>query len=299
MQATLGVVGFVAAGLGLGVALGEVNLAASPAAIASACWHFVMPRVTPGSIAVLALASLGLTVLARAARSAAIRGRAIRHSARRGRTRRARLAQTDVWITDEPHAAAYTAGLLRPRIYLTEGALAALEPEPLAAVIAHEAHHVARRDPLRLLIAHVMADALFFLPALGRLATRYAAQAELAADNAAVRAGNGPRPLAAALLAFDQHAPASAVGIAPERVDQLLGTPPRVALPTALLAGAALTIALILAITFQLSTTPLDHRETSLPTVIEQLCLAVRAMLPIIATALAISAIRQRLRRRS
>lgn len=172
----------------------------------------------------------------------------------------------------------------------------ALEPAPLAAVIAHEAHHVARRDPLRLLIAHIMADTLFFLPVLSRLAVRYAAQAELAADASAVSAANGARPLATALLAFDQHAPDTAVGIAPERVDNLLGTPARFALPTALLVAAVLTVALIFAITLQLNSAPVDQSEASLPTLVEQLCLMLRAMLPIVASALALSAIRQRLR---
>lgn len=111
LHATLSVLGLLAAILGLGVALGEINLAASPAQIASACWTFVMPDVTPGSIAVLALASLGLTVLARGARSAPTRAKAIRRSARRGRVRHARLADTDVWIIDRPYSAAYTAGL--------------------------------------------------------------------------------------------------------------------------------------------------------------------------------------------
>lgn len=299
LHATLGVLGLLATILSLGVALGEVDLAASPAAIASACWSFVMPQVTPGSIAVLALASLGLIVLGRGARSATTRATASRRSVQRDTARHARLAETDVWITDEPHTAAYTAGLFRPRIYLTAGAVAALEPAPLAAVIAHEAHHVARRDPLRLLVAHVLADALFFLPVLNRLAVRYAAQAELAADAAAVTASNGPRPLAAALVAFDKHTPTSAVGIAPERVDHLLGTPARYELPAALLGAAVLTMALIFAITLQLTTTPADHGETTLPTLVQQLCLLLRAMLPIIAAALAPSAIRRRLRTQS
>jgi Zn-dependent protease with chaperone function len=297
LHAALSVLGLLAAILGLGVALGEVNLAASPAAIAAACWSFVMPQVTPGSLAVLALASLGLIVVARGARSATTRATASRRSVQRATARHTRLADTDVWITDEPQTAAYTAGLLRPRIYLTASAVAALGPGPLAAVIAHEAHHVARRDPLRLLVAYVMADALCFLPVLNRLAMRYAAQAELAADAAAVAASGGPRPLAAALLAFENHTPTSAVGIAPERVDHLLGTPARYELPTALLGAAVLTITLIFAITFQLTATPADHVETTLPTLVEQICFLLRAMLPIIAAALALTAIRRLLTR--
>lgn len=125
----------------------------------------------------------------------------------------------------EPQA--FCAGYLRPRIYLSDGARERLSRAELGAVLAHERHHLRRRDPLRLLAARTLADALFFLPILRQLADRYAALAELAADEAAVRAARGPAPLASALLKFSEpgHSPAPIVAIAPERVDHLLGAP--------------------------------------------------------------------------
>jgi Zn-dependent protease with chaperone function len=295
----ISMLGLLAVVLGLGVALGDVNLTASPGAIASACLSFVMPRVTFWSVAVLAMASLGVVVLGLGARSA---GRQAVSSQRFVRSQIARgmlLANTEVLIVEDPQAAACTAGLLRPRIYLTSGAVAALEAGQLAAVVAHEAHHVARRDPLRLLLARVLADALFFMPVLPRLASQYAAQTELAADAAAVAACGGRRPLAAALLAFDQATPPSTVGIAPERVDHLLGTGSRFKLPLALLGAAIITAVALLAITLQLSTAPADQAETPLPTLVEQVCLILRALLPVLAGALAVSAITRRLRTQS
>lgn len=89
-----------------------------------------------------------------------------------------------------------------------------------------------------------LADGLFFLPVLRRLADRYADLAELDADQAAMhRTGAGP--LAAALLRLS---PASAVaGVAPEPVDGLLGHPPRDELPVASLTPGLLGLAAILA----------------------------------------------------
>ena len=54
---------------------------------------------------------------------------------------------------------AFCAGLLRPRVFVSEGALARLGARALTAVVAHEGHHAARRDPLRILIARAIGDA--------------------------------------------------------------------------------------------------------------------------------------------
>jgi Zn-dependent protease with chaperone function len=130
---------------------------------------------------------------------------------------------------------AFCAGLLRPDVYVSEGALERLGEAELAAVVAHEAHHAARRDPLRILVARAIGDAY----SLGALPRREQALAELAADAAVVRS-RGAAPLASALLAFD------AAAIAPERVDRLVGEPPRDEVPRALVAGAGAVIAALL-----------------------------------------------------
>ena len=139
------------------------------------------------------------------------------------------VAGRTVWVVpgDEPRS--FCAGLLRPRVYVSEGALAKLGPRALTAVVAHEGHHADRRDPLRILIARAIGDAY---------AVRRQALAELSADAAAVRRG-GIAPLAAAMLAFD--------GVAPERVDRLAGTPPCREVPRALVAGAALVVVMLVA----------------------------------------------------
>jgi Zn-dependent protease with chaperone function len=123
---------------------------------------------------------------------------------------------------------AFCTGLLRPRVYVSEGAVATLGPAQLAAVVAHEGHHADRRDPLRILIARAIGEA-YSLRALPR---REQALAELSADAAAVRSG-GTASLASALLAFPD-------GVAPERVDRLAGARPvgEVSTPMVVAAGA-------------------------------------------------------------
>lgn len=133
---------------------------------------------------------------------------------------------------------AFCSGLVRPRVYVSEGALAQLGAAQLAAVVAHEGHHADRRDPLRILVARAIGDA-YALPALAR---REQALAELAADAAAVRRG-GIASLASALLAFPG-------GVAPERVDRLAGARPVGEVSTAMVVAAGVVIAaLVLAIT--------------------------------------------------
>lgn len=150
---------------------------------------------------------------------------------------------------DEPRA--FCAGYLRAQIYLSRGARERLEPAELRAVVAHEAHHRRRRDPLRLLAAQALAEALFFIPILRRISERYAALGELAADEAAVKALGGRGPLASALLKFSESSaqPVAVVSLAPERVDHLMGDPEvaRWRLPHSPLARSALAIAALAA----------------------------------------------------
>lgn len=93
---------------------------------------------------------------------------------------------------------AFTAGWLRPQIYVATRLVDALSPAELSAVLAHEHAHVRRRDPARLSILRFVGCALFWLPALRRLAADAADDAEIAADDTAVR--GQPFVLASAIL---------------------------------------------------------------------------------------------------
>jgi hypothetical protein len=139
---------------------------------------------------------------------------------------------------------AFCAGLLRPAVYVSEGTLRAAGGAELHAILAHEEHHRARRDPLRLLLARVVSDAIGPLPPFAALADRQAAVADLAADAAAVDALGDPTALATALAHFD----ARGVGVAPERVDRLVRQTPAETVPPALLVAAAVALAGIAAL---------------------------------------------------
>lgn len=148
------------------------------------------------------------------------------------------IAGRTVRIVPGRRPRAFCTGLLRTRIYVSEGALAGLGHAELAAVVTHEGHHADRRDPLRTLIARAIGDAYY----LGALPRHEQALAELSADAEAVRRG-GAAPLASALLAFSDD-------IAPERVDRLAGAKP-VGVVTNLMvwSAAVVIVALVLTIT--------------------------------------------------
>ncbi|MFN2399809.1 MAG: M56 family metallopeptidase [Gemmatimonadaceae bacterium] len=97
---------------------------------------------------------------------------------------------------------AFTTGWLRPRIYVAAALTSHLNPAELAAVLAHEAEHVARRDPLRLSMLRFLACTFFWIPALRRLADDLADESEVMADDAA--AAGRPLVLASAILTLAQ-----------------------------------------------------------------------------------------------
>lgn len=174
---------------------------------------------------------------------------------------------------------AFCAGLMRPAIYISGAAVRELSGEELYAVACHEDYHRRRRDPLRIVITRVLADAFIFLPALRQLAERYRALAELAADEAAVHR-SGRRPLASALLRFgDSGNSGAVVGIAPERVDHLLGARPRWELPITLLVLSLLLPAAVLVFAANLlELSPTGGLEIAL--VIGQSCMFLMVAIP-------------------
>jgi hypothetical protein len=290
-------------GLGLASAYRSLHLGASAGGTLTLDGQRLRyPQLNPAGAVVLVLATIGLVVLVLAARSA------LRQLRIHRRLERSLVAwplgdqpseEPDVWIVPDPRPRAFCAGLWRPRIYVTSGALDVLEPDELRAVVAHEACHRARRDPLRFALAQVLGEAAFFLPALRRLGERYRALAELAADEAAVRACGGDRaPLARALLALAgplHGAPdgSAGLGIEPERVDGLMGRPlrlPRVApvvlvsLASALVMGAA-AVAVGRGAAIQAS--------LRLPLLSGQPCVLMLALLPVLLGAGALVAFRR------
>lgn len=100
---------------------------------------------------------------------------------------------------DEP--AAFTFGLLSPKIVLTTGLQSALTQAGLKAVLAHELHHLRRRDPLRSFTWELLRRTFFFLPMLREVATFAASRREISADALAEKKA-GRHALVSALLAI-------------------------------------------------------------------------------------------------
>lgn len=249
----VGALGLVGAASAAVVALTNITLAPhSSQALWAACRRLVMPQLDTLGIAVLALGLVAATAAALGLRSLARQ----LHAQHRYRNAiqvfdETRVGDVDVALIDDTEPQAFCAGLLRPRVFVSTGAVERLSRPELEAVIAHECHHQARRDPLRILLARALGDALFFVPAMRRLTRRYEQLAEVAADEAAISAATDRGTLASALLAFGERGtPSIVVGIAPERVDHLLGSTPRWRLPRALLAMSLAAASALLALAF-------------------------------------------------
>lgn len=142
--------------------------------------------------------------------------------------------------TDRP--AALCAGLLHPRVLLTQGAVKVLSPAALEAVVAHEFHHARRRDGLREGLAEVLAAALFLRPTASAACQTYRTLLEFGADQAAAPTREGRRGLAAAMVAFD----GSGHSVDPVRVDRLLEREFRLELPRRTLVTALGLLGLLL-----------------------------------------------------
>ncbi len=249
-------VAFAAAGgtatlLAVAAALSAVESSApSPGMLLEACQGVLPADLGWAAVVVLAVLAVGGIVICLLIRSLGRQLHATRrHLGRLAVTERRAIAGTRVLVFEGEEADAFCAGYRKPQIYISRAGLDRLDPGELEAVVAHERHHRDRRDPLRLLVIRSLADALFFMPALRWLGERYAALAELAADEAAARA-TGAATLASALLSFGGTGDSEVVvGIGPERVDHLLGERcPRWELRVSLVASATLTVAGVVAL---------------------------------------------------
>jgi Zn-dependent protease with chaperone function len=243
--------------------------------------QFAYPAANVAGIAVLVLALVGLcvTITALAAAVREIRD-ARRLTAQLGQLGLAGRLADGTLVIEDCAVHAFCAGLLRPRVYVTTEALQRLDEDALAAVLAHERHHVQRRDPLRMAAGRVLARALFFLPWLQALTDRHRSLAELSADESA--AARGRPALARAMLAFEEGR------IEPERVEQLLGEGdslgwrfPIALTAAALTATATLAGVAILAARFASGTATLAP-----PFLSRQPCVIVLAMIPAVAALL-------------
>lgn len=135
-------------------------------------------------------------------------------------------------------------------IVLTTGALEALEPQQLEAVLAHEREHLRARHHLVLMAAGAVATAFPHIRAFRTAHTEISRLVELAADDAAVRR-TGRFTLAEALLALaDSQRPAAALAAggstAGDRVRRLIDAQGPRRLVSVLIGGALAVSVLVL-----------------------------------------------------
>jgi bla regulator protein blaR1 len=238
------------------------------------------PAANTDAIVVTVLAGLGL-VMAISAGWRAVRELLADRGFRRALAARSPAPLHGAWVIDDERPQAFCAGLLRPRVYVSTGALELLDTAALASVLAHEQHHASCHDPLRLACGRVLAAGLFFIPAQRRLVQRQHALAEIGADEAAVgRAGGDRSALASAMLSFSQASSADAAGIDPERVDYLLGERTGWRLPLMLCVGTVAALSLLLVVAVLAAHAATGSATLAPPFLSSQPCVAVLAMLP-------------------
>ncbi len=95
-------------------------------------------------------------------------------------------------------------GWLKPVILVPAGALLALPPEALEALLAHEFAHIRRGDFLANLIQTLAESILFYHPAVWWLSRRIRQEREHCCDDAAVWACGDPILYASALLGLEE-----------------------------------------------------------------------------------------------
>ncbi len=145
--------------------------------------------------------------------------------------------------------AAFTAGLIRPHVYIGRALLDGLSSRECDAVLLHEALHARRHDPLRYWLIELILSSIIW-PGSRSLASLHRASCEADADHAAVAQMGDDRPLLRALQKADALAPEPGIcALTEERTRALRGVRGVEAhLSAAQVAGLALGFGLISAL---------------------------------------------------
>ena len=202
------------------------------------CWHTVLPLLAahlgleghrigdaatllPGVLLGVSLLSAAIGVY-RGAR--ALRRLLRRHALGEG--------PRESLIVGGPDVLLAAAGLRRPRVLVSAGALTQLDDEELAAGLDHEHGHIARRHRFVLLFAQLCHSVGRLIPGSHRALDELTFQLERDADRWALQRSNDPFALASVICkaATSHGVPAAAMPLAGsgvvERLDQLVTPPP-------------------------------------------------------------------------
>ena len=238
----LAIVTYLAAGWSVIVALGLAGLTLAVHATAlggglsdliGACVHRLQATYgTPGGATV---AGLGLTLAGAVVARTALTAMAHFRTAERQALQHAQTAllvgqpepALGAVLVEHDQPTVYCVAGRQPTVILTTGAVQALDPSQLDAVLAHERAHLTGRHHWLLAMARIGREVLPFLPLMRDAEQQVARLVELHADDAATRARD-PRLLATALVVLASAAsPASALAAGAtdsvQRIHRLLG----------------------------------------------------------------------------
>lgn len=203
------------------------------------CWHAVMPLLTthlgldghrvgdtavflPAVVLTASLVSVTVGV-ARAAR--AVR-RMLTHAA-------LGPGPSDSLIVGGADVVVAAAGIARPRLLVSAGALTQLDDEELAAGLEHERGHIARHHSYLLVMAEICRGFARFLPGTRRVMLELSFHLERDADRWALARHHDPFALASAICKAAAGRIASGPALAPltgssgvtDRLDELVSRP--------------------------------------------------------------------------
>ncbi|MGE6615171.1 M56 family metallopeptidase [Bacillus mycoides] len=105
-----------------------------------------------------------------------------------------------VYVLSTLQITAFTIGLFRPKIVISEGMFQAFSEEEIDAIVLHEEYHQKNRDPLKLFFFTLLAEGMMYIPILKGMLQRYHVYQELLADKYAMQKLKSSFELGSALL---------------------------------------------------------------------------------------------------
>ena len=188
--------------------------------------------------ALLGITALGASVVVRAAR---FRRRHREGVALLGQYR----PELGAWVINHAKPLVYCVGGRRRGVVLTTGAIVALDPDELSAVLAHERAHLRQRHMQLVILADGLRCGLGWIPGVRAASDEIAELVELCADDAARQATDG-RTVASALLTLAAGpmplgALGASTGVTRARLSRLLDPPAAPRQPVVAVSGAILS----------------------------------------------------------
>lgn len=169
------------------------------------CWHTVIPQFTMhlgldghtlGDFATFLPLAAVLISFGSVAYGLVRATRAVRHFVRRTRVG---TGPRESILVGEANVLLAVAGIARPRVIVSNGALRRLDSEELAAGIEHEEGHIGRQHQRMLVIAELFRALARFLPGTNWAMRELIFHAERDADEWALRHDHDPSVLASAI----------------------------------------------------------------------------------------------------